>query len=100
MTNHLISFTFLPRLHYNLLHPFCHLQGVGTDPHFAFTLPHDAKQMKEKAEDTSLQQLDEEMSIRIGRAGTLSGKPPFMYPHQPLQSVLHFNKKHLYHVES
>lgn len=100
MTNHLISFTFFSRLHYNLLHPFCHLQGVGTDPYFAFTLPHDAKQMKEKAEHASLQQLDEEMSIRIGRAGTLSGKPPFMYPHQPLQSVLLFNDKHLYQVES
>uniref|UniRef100_H3CES6 Zinc transporter ZIP11 n=3 Tax=Tetraodon nigroviridis TaxID=99883 RepID=H3CES6_TETNG len=49
------------------------LLGVGTDPHLAFALPHDSKQTKEKAEDPSLQQLDEEMSIRIGRAGTLSG---------------------------
>lgn len=85
-------FHFLSRLHSNFLHTFCHLQGIGTDPHLAFALPHDAKQTKEKAEDPSLQQLDEEMSIRIGRAGTLSGKPPFMYPHQPLQSVLLFNK--------
>lgn len=81
------------RLPSNLWHSFCDLQGVGTDPHLAFALPHDAKQTKEKAEDPSLQQLDEEMSIRIGRAGTFSGKPPFMYPHQPLQSVLLFNRK-------
>lgn len=81
---------FLCRLHSNILHPFCHLQGVGADPHLAFALPHDAKQMKEKAEEPSLQLLNEEMSIRIGRAGTLSGKPPFMYPHQPLKSVLRF----------
>lgn len=84
---------FHSKLHCNVLHSFCHLQGVGTDPHLAFALPHDSKQTKEKAEDPSLQQLDEEMSIRIGRAGTLSGKPPFMYPHQLLQSVLLFNNK-------
>lgn len=80
----------LSRLHSNILHPFCHLQGVGADPHFVFALPHDAKQMKEKAEEPSLPLLNEEMSIRIGRAGTLSGKPPFMYPHQPLKNVLPF----------
>uniref|UniRef100_A0A3B5K9S3 Zinc transporter ZIP11 n=1 Tax=Takifugu rubripes TaxID=31033 RepID=A0A3B5K9S3_TAKRU len=50
------------------------LLGVGADPHLAFALPHDAKQMKEKAEEPSLQLLNEEMSIRIGRAGTLSDK--------------------------
>lgn len=64
----------------------CHLQGVGADPHFAMALPLDSKMAKEKAEESSFQHLDEEMSIRIGRTGPLSGKPPFIYPHQLLKN--------------
>lgn len=58
----------------------CHPQGVGADPHMALALPPESKVAKEKPETASFQYLDEEMSIRIGRAGLLSGKPPFIYP--------------------
>uniref|UniRef100_A0A3Q4ANZ1 Zinc transporter ZIP11 n=1 Tax=Mola mola TaxID=94237 RepID=A0A3Q4ANZ1_MOLML len=50
------------------------LLGVGADPHFAMALPLDSKMAKEKAEESSFQHLDEEMSIRIGRTGPLSDK--------------------------
>lgn len=50
----------------------------------AFALPPESKVAKEKSEEPSFQHLDEEMSIRIGRAGLLSGKPPFIYPHLQL----------------
>lgn len=58
----------------------CHAQGVGADPHMALALPPVSKVAKEEPETPSFQYLDEEMSIRIGRAGLLSGKPPFIYP--------------------
>lgn len=61
---------------------FCRPQGVDADPHIALALPPEPKLAKEKAEEPSFQYLDEEMSIRIGRAGPFSGKPPFIYPHQ------------------
>nr|XP_046234153.1 zinc transporter ZIP11-like isoform X1 [Scatophagus argus]XP_046234154.1 zinc transporter ZIP11-like isoform X1 [Scatophagus argus] len=50
------------------------LLGVGADPHIALTLPPESKQAKEKAEEPSFQLLDEEMTIRIGRAGRFSDK--------------------------
>lgn len=54
---------------------------MDADPHIALALPPEPKLAKEKAEEPSFQYLDEEMSIRIGRAGPFSGKPPFIYPH-------------------
>lgn len=78
---------------------FSHPQGVGADPHIALALPPESKLAKEKAGEPSFPLSDEEMTIRIGRAGPLSGKPPFIYPHQRLQFVLDvINKpyKHLY----
>lgn len=77
------------------LNPFrLYPQGVGADPHIALALPPESKQAKEKTDDPSFQPLDsDEMTIRIGRAGPLSGKPPFIYPHQPLQCVLDLHKK-------
>ena len=72
---------------------------MGADPHIALALPPESKLAKEKAEEPSLQLSDEEMTIRIGRAGPLSGKPPFIYPHQllPLVITCHLKKtyKHL-----
>lgn len=57
-------------------------QGVGADPHLALALPPESKLMKEKVEEPSFPLLDsDEMTIRIGRAGPHSGKPPFIYPH-------------------
>lgn len=50
------------------------LLGVGADPHVALALPPESKGAKEKEETPSFQYLDEEMSIRIGRAGLLSDK--------------------------
>lgn len=62
-----------------------HPQGVGADPHTAFALSPDSKLHKEKAEDPPFQLLDpDNMTISIGRAGHLSGKPPFIYPHRLL----------------
>ncbi|XP_073345150.1 zinc transporter ZIP11-like [Pagrus major] len=48
------------------------LLGVGADPHIALALPPESKLAKEKAEDPSFPLSDEEMTIRIGRAGPLS----------------------------
>lgn len=64
-------------------------QGVGADPHMALALPPESKVAKEKPETPSFQYLDEEMSIKIGRAGLLSGKPPFIYP-QLQQSAFNY----------
>lgn len=80
------------------LNPFCaiffHPQGIGADPHIALALPPESKLVKEKAEDPSFQHLNtDEMTIRIGRAGPLSGKPPFIYPHQLFQFVLDVPEK-------
>ncbi|XP_076616061.1 zinc transporter ZIP11 isoform X1 [Chaetodon auriga] len=50
------------------------LLGVGADPHIALALPPDSKLAKEKDEKPSSHLLDEEMTIRIGRAGPLSDK--------------------------
>lgn len=61
-------------------------QGVGADPHIALALPPDSKLAKEKADEPLFQTFDsDEMTIRIGRTGPLSGKPPFIYPHHLLQ---------------
>ena len=58
-----------------------HRQGVGADPHTALALPPDSKLAKEKAEAPSFQPADsDEMTIRIGRAGPLSGKPSLHIP--------------------
>lgn len=73
---------------------FCHPQGVGADPHIALALPPDSKLAKEKADEPPFQLLDsDEMTIRIGRAGPLSGKPPFIYPHRLLPFVRNFRIK-------
>lgn len=77
---------------------FCHPQGVGADPHIALALPPESKVVKQKAEEPSFQHLDEEMTIRIGRAGPLSGKPPFIYPHQLLPFKLDQKKTGLLHA--
>lgn len=71
----------------------CHPQGVGADPHVALALPPESKGAKEKEETPSFQYLDEEMSIRIGRAGLLSGKPPFIYPQLQLSGFNVNNSK-------
>ncbi|CDQ73185.1 unnamed protein product [Oncorhynchus mykiss] len=52
--------------------------GVGVDPHTALALSPDSKLAKE---EDLLFPASDEMTIRIGRAGPLSGKPPFIYPH-------------------
>lgn len=54
-------------------------QGVGADPHAASALPAESK---EKADGEPSFLDSDEMTIRIGRAAPLSGKPPFIYPHQ------------------
>lgn len=59
---------------------FFFLQGVETDPHLALTLPPDAKPAKAKVEDPVALPTTEELSIRIGRGGAHSGKPPFIHP--------------------
>lgn len=61
-------------------------------------LPPESKVVKQKAEEPSFQHLDEEMTIRIGRAGPLSGKPPFIYPHQLLPFKLDQKKTGLLHA--
>lgn len=67
---------------------FCRHQGVCTDPHAALALPRDSKLGKEKAEDPLLQLPDsDEMTIRIGRAGPVTGKPPHPL-HIPTSAVL------------
>ncbi|KAM8730209.1 zinc transporter ZIP11 isoform 3-T3 [Acanthopagrus schlegelii] len=50
------------------------LLGVGSDPHIALALPPESKLAKEKAGEPSFPLSDEEMTIRIGRAGPLSDK--------------------------
>lgn len=68
---------------------FFYPQGVGSDPHTALALPPDSKLAKEKADEPSFEPFDsDEMTIRIGRAGPLSGKPPFIYPHHLLPSAI------------
>ncbi|XP_054455077.1 zinc transporter ZIP11-like isoform X1 [Anoplopoma fimbria] len=50
------------------------LLGVGADPHTALALTPDSKLDKERADEPSFQPFDsDEMTIRIGRAGPLSG---------------------------
>uniref|UniRef100_A0A672KX42 Uncharacterized protein n=1 Tax=Sinocyclocheilus grahami TaxID=75366 RepID=A0A672KX42_SINGR len=53
-------------------------QGVGTDPHMAVVLPTDAK-LKKKSSMSGLSE-EEQLSIRIGRAGVHSGKLFFTDP--------------------
>uniref|UniRef100_A0A8C1MMA6 Zinc transporter ZIP11 n=2 Tax=Cyprinus carpio TaxID=7962 RepID=A0A8C1MMA6_CYPCA len=50
--------------------------GVGTDPHMALVLPSDAKHAKEKKKSSmaGLSEEEEQLSIRIGRAGVHSDK--------------------------
>uniref|UniRef100_A0A8C2B887 Uncharacterized protein n=1 Tax=Cyprinus carpio TaxID=7962 RepID=A0A8C2B887_CYPCA len=69
--NHLIYFYF---------------QGVGTDPHMALVLPSDAKHAKEKKKSSmaGLSEEEEQLSIRIGRAGVHSGKLFFTDPQSAL----------------
>lgn len=82
-------FCILNVLHLCVSVSFCYPQGVGADPHIAFALPPESKLVKAKAEEPSFPLPDsDEMTIRIGRAGPLSGKPPFIYPHQLLQHML------------
>uniref|UniRef100_A0A3B5AX97 Uncharacterized protein n=1 Tax=Stegastes partitus TaxID=144197 RepID=A0A3B5AX97_9TELE len=70
------------------------LLWILTDPHTALALPPDSKLAKEKMEEPALQQMDsDEMTIRIGRAGPLSGKPPFIYPHQLFCAGFQKNKE-------
>ncbi|KAI3365444.1 hypothetical protein L3Q82_010526 [Scortum barcoo] len=77
------------------------LLGVGTDPHTALAMPPGSKLAKEKAEDPSFQHSDsDEMTIRIGRAGPLSGKPPIVYPHRLFPLVLDSRKKKDIHIHS
>uniref|UniRef100_A0A4W5K037 Zinc transporter ZIP11 n=1 Tax=Hucho hucho TaxID=62062 RepID=A0A4W5K037_9TELE len=54
------------------------LIGGWVGPHIALALPPDSKLAKE---EDPLFPASDEMTIRIGRAGLLSGKPAFRYPH-------------------
>ena len=65
------------------------VQGVGADPHTALALPPDAKLAKEEEPMFSTPD-PEEMTIRIGRGGPLSGKPPFIYHHHLHCPAPHF----------
>ncbi len=65
------------------VHVGCFPQGFGMDPHVALALPSDAKLAKEKKKSSmaGLSEEEEELSIRIGRAGVHSGKLFFTNPH-------------------
>lgn len=54
-------------------------QGVAVDPHLSLVLSSEVKPMKKREEPSLLDA--EDMNIRLGRAGHLSGKPPVIYPH-------------------